>query len=48
MVWAGLLQEPLEVVHRRPRLMLVTVCGGRDAPHARSTHLPAVAIVVVP
>jgi hypothetical protein len=27
-VWAGFLKETLEVVHRWPRLMLVTVRGG--------------------
>jgi hypothetical protein len=27
-VWTGLLEEPLEVVRRRPHLMLSTVCGG--------------------
>jgi hypothetical protein len=32
-VWAGFLEEPLEVVLGRPRLMLVTACGGQDVPH---------------
>jgi hypothetical protein len=46
-VWAGFLKEPLKVVHRRPRLMLVAVRGGRDAPHASAGHLPIVAIIEV-
>jgi hypothetical protein len=47
MVWAGFLQEHLEVVRGWPRLMLVTVCGCRDVPHAGAAHLPIVAIVGV-
>jgi hypothetical protein len=43
-VWAGLLEKPFEVVHRRPRLMLVIVRGGRSAPHARATRLAIVAL----
>jgi hypothetical protein len=46
-VWAGFLEEPLEVVRGWPRLMLVTACGGWDAPHARATRLPVVAIIMV-
>jgi hypothetical protein len=46
-VWAGFLEEPLEVVRRRPHLTLVVVHGGRDAPHTGATRLPVVAIVVV-
>jgi hypothetical protein len=46
MVWAGLLEKPLEVVHRQPHRTLVIARGGRDAPHAGATHLLVVAIVV--
>jgi hypothetical protein len=46
-VWAGHHEEFDEVVGRRPRLTLVTVRGCRDVPHARATHLPAVAIIIV-
>jgi hypothetical protein len=35
-VWAGFLEKPLEVVHRRPDPMLLAVCGAQDAPHARA------------
>jgi hypothetical protein len=38
-VWAGLLEKPLEVLHRRPRRAVVTACGSQDAPHTRATHL---------
>jgi hypothetical protein len=38
------LDKPFEVVHRRPRLTLVIVCGGRSAPHARATQLTVVAL----
>jgi hypothetical protein len=43
-VWVGLLEKPLEVVHRRPRLMLVTVCGSCGASHAGAAHL---AIIII-
>jgi hypothetical protein len=46
-VWAGFLEEPLEVVHRQPGLMLVTMHSGRDAPHAEAAPLPIVAIIMV-
>jgi hypothetical protein len=46
-VWAGLLEESLEVVGRRPHLTLVAVCGSRDAPHVGAAHLPIVAVIVV-
>jgi hypothetical protein len=45
-VWAGLLEKPLEVVHRRPCRTLVSVHGGRDVPHAEAAHLPVVAVIV--
>jgi hypothetical protein len=46
-LWVGILEEPLEEVHRRPRLTLVTVHGHRVAPHIGTTHLPIVAVVMV-
>jgi hypothetical protein len=46
MVWAGLLEKPLEVIQRRPRRTLVTVHGGRDAPRAGATRLPVVAVIM--
>jgi hypothetical protein len=44
---AGFLEEPLEVVHRRPRLTLIVVRGGRGAFHAGAVRLPIVAIITV-
>jgi hypothetical protein len=44
MVWAGLLEEPLEVVCERPRLTLVAPCGSRDA--RLSTALDALPAIV--
>jgi hypothetical protein len=41
-VWACLLEKPLEVVHRRPRLTLVAACSGRGMSHARVTCLTVV------
>jgi hypothetical protein len=38
---------PLKVVRGRPRLTLVAVCGGRDAPHIGVARLLVVAIIVV-
>jgi hypothetical protein len=46
-VWASLLEEFLEVIGRRPSLMLVTMHGSHDMHHARAAHLPVVAIIVV-
>jgi hypothetical protein len=46
-VWPGFLEDPLEVVCGRLRLMLVAVCDSRDAPHIRATHLPVIAIIMV-
>jgi hypothetical protein len=37
----------LEVVHRRPRLTLVTVHGGRDAPHTGAARLFVIDVVMV-
>jgi hypothetical protein len=34
------------VVHRRPCLTLVVMCGGRDTPHARAARLPIVVVIV--
>jgi hypothetical protein len=47
MVLLGLIEEPLELVHRWPHLMLVAVHSGRDMPHAGATYLPIIAIIVV-
>jgi hypothetical protein len=44
MIWAGFLEKPPEVVYTQPPLMLVTACGGRDAPHAGATCFAIVAI----
>jgi hypothetical protein len=46
-VWAGFLEEPLEVVCKRPRLMLVTLHGGQDMPHTGVARLPVTAVVMV-
>jgi hypothetical protein len=46
-VWASFLEEPLEVVYRRPRLTLVAIRGGRDAPHARALCLFVIVVIVV-
>jgi hypothetical protein len=46
-IWAGFLEEPLDVMHRWPHLTLFTVRGGPDATHARTACLPVVAIIVV-
>jgi hypothetical protein len=43
-IWAGLLEKPFEVVHRRPRLMLIVACGGWGAPHTGATRLAILAI----
>jgi hypothetical protein len=43
-VWAGLLEKPFEVEHRRPRPTLVVACSGRGAPHAGAAHLTVVVI----
>jgi hypothetical protein len=43
---AGFLQDPIELVRGRPRLMFVTVCGDQATPHAGSTHLPVTAVIV--
>jgi hypothetical protein len=47
MVWAGFLEGSLELVLGQHCLTLVTACGGRDAPHAKATCLPVVAIIMV-
>jgi hypothetical protein len=46
-VCAGHLEESLEVVYRRPHLMLDAVYGSHDVPHAGVARLPIVAIVIV-
>jgi hypothetical protein len=45
-VWAGLLEKPLEVVRRRPRWTLVAARGGRDTPRTGATCLPVMAVIV--
>jgi hypothetical protein len=45
-VWASLLEKPLEVFCRRPRRTLVVVLSGRDAPHAGAARHPVVTVVV--
>jgi hypothetical protein len=35
------------VVHRWVHLTLITVHGGRDAPHAVTARLPVVAVIMV-
>jgi hypothetical protein len=46
MVWAGFLQEPLEVVRGWPRLMFVAVCGSQATPHVRAARLPVIVVIV--
>jgi hypothetical protein len=46
MVWIGLLEKPLELVHRQLRRTLAAVCIGRDASHTGATRLLVVAIIV--
>jgi hypothetical protein len=46
-VWAGFLDEPLEVVRGQPCLTLVAVCDSRGAPHARVACLSIVGVIVV-
>jgi hypothetical protein len=46
LVWASLLEMPLEVVCRWPHRTLVTAHGSRDAPHARAAYLPIMAVIV--
>jgi hypothetical protein len=47
MVWAGLLENPLEVVCWRPRRTLVATRGDQDVSQAGATCLPVMAIVMV-
>jgi hypothetical protein len=46
-VWAGLLEEFLEVVNRWPRLTLVAVHDSHDMPNAGAARLPVVVVIVV-
>jgi hypothetical protein len=46
-VWARLLQELLEVVHGRLRLMLAAACSSHDVCNAEAVHSLVVAIVVI-
>jgi hypothetical protein len=47
LVWAGLLEESLEVVCRRSCLALAAACGSRDAPHTEAACFLNVAAVIV-
>jgi hypothetical protein len=47
MVWAGFLDERLEVVRRRPHLTLVAMHCSRHASRAGAAHLPVVAVIMV-
>jgi hypothetical protein len=44
-VWAGLLEKPLEVVHRRPHRMLAVARIDRDESYTGATRLPVRVIV---
>jgi hypothetical protein len=46
-VWAGFLEEPLEVVRWQPCLTLVDVHGDRDASHTGAACLPIIVIIMV-
>jgi hypothetical protein len=41
------LEESLEVVHRRLRLVLANTCGGRDAPHVEAICFLVIIVVIV-
>jgi hypothetical protein len=43
-VQAGFLEEPPKVIRRRPRLTLVTACGGTDVSHAEVACLIIIAV----
>jgi hypothetical protein len=45
-VWAGLLNKPLEVVHRWPRQEFVAVRDSRDLSHAGATSLSAAVVAM--
>jgi hypothetical protein len=47
LVRAGFLVEPLDVVRRWPRLMLVAVHDGRDESYIGATRLSVIVIIVV-
>jgi hypothetical protein len=42
--WACLLNKHFDVVHRRPRLVLVIVCSDRGEPHIRAAYLTIVVV----
>jgi hypothetical protein len=44
MVWASLLNKPLEVVRRWPRQASIAMRGSHDLSHAEATYLPAIVI----
>jgi hypothetical protein len=46
-VWVGLLEESLEVVGGRSRLMLVVVHDSCDVPHVGDARLSVIAIIIV-
>jgi hypothetical protein len=47
MVWVGLLEESLELVRRRPHLMLAATCYSRDVPHGGATYFLIIAAIIV-
>jgi hypothetical protein len=47
MIWAGFLDERLEVVRRRPHLTLVAMRYSRHASRAGAARLPVVAVIMV-
>jgi hypothetical protein len=46
-VWAGLLEESLEVVCRRSSLALAAACGSHDAPHIEAAYFLIIVAVIV-
>jgi hypothetical protein len=47
MVWSGMLEKPLEVVHRRPHQTLFTAHSHRDVSPTGATHLLVIAVITV-
>jgi hypothetical protein len=46
-VWASLLEDPLQVVCGRPHLALAAADDSHDAHHTGATYFLAVAIIIV-
>jgi hypothetical protein len=46
-VWAGLLEESLEVVCRQSSLALAAACGSHDAPHIEAACFLIIAAIIV-